>query len=79
MLDTLELGYNIAKAPLYYVRSGLVALTIGRSRNSGVYGYNWSSRSYSTATSAYDLYFNAADVTVSNGNNRHFGFPLSYL
>ena len=50
--DDNSLGYNIAKAPLYYVRSGYVHLNLGRSRYSGVLGYNWSSRSYSAATSA---------------------------
>ena len=62
------------------MRSGYLDLSIGRLRVSGVGGYHWSSRSYSAATSAYYLAFNAADVLPSNYYYlRWFAFPLRCL
>ena len=63
------------------MRSGYVALTVsaGTFRNTGQYGFWWSSRSYSTTTSAYLLDFNASTVYPSNYNSRWDGFPLRCL
>ena len=62
-----------------YVRSGDVDLNRGRSSYSGVDGFGWSSRSYSTATSAYYLGFNATVVYPSVNTNRWHGYPLRCL
>ena len=74
-------SYNIAREPLYFVRSGYVYLNNGSLRYFGLSGYGWSRSSvaYSSATSAnaYNLKFNAGTVYPSNGpNNRWNGFPV---
>ena len=78
--------YNIAAAPLYFVRSGDLNPNDGKSWNAGLYGYWWSSRGSSTrydgvaTPSAYNLNFNATGVNPSNGpNNRYNGFSLRCL
>jgi len=74
-------NYNIAAAPLYFVRSGYVYLpsTAGTLRNAGIDGIYWSSRS-GAATYAYDLGFNATGAFPSAGpNSRWHGFPLRCL
>ena len=80
--------YNIAAAPLYFVRSGDVELriTTGTFRGAGAYGIYWSSLASSTRAdgaaipSAYYLHFNATGVRPSNGpDNRYRGFPLRCL
>ncbi len=74
-------NYNIAAAPLYFVRSGYVDLpnTAGTLRYAGVYGYWWSSRG-DAATGAYYLRFTATGVYPSRGpNSRWNGFPLRCL
>ena len=80
--------YNIAAAPLYFVRSGVVdpTYTAGTFRHAGVIGYEWSSRGSSTHAngsaipSTYNLNFNATTVYPSNGpNERYIGLPLRCL
>lgn len=39
----LDLFYNIAKALLYFVRSGVIGPKDGRFRNAGDFGFWWSS------------------------------------
>lgn len=69
--------YNIASAPLSYVRSGDVSLVYGTLRIAGGYGYGWSAQSYSSGgTNAYNLYFGASDVAPSYGSNRNIAFPI---
>ena len=73
-------NYNIAAAPLYFVRSGYIELpsTAGTLRNAGLNADYWSSRG-SAAANAYGLGF-ATAVYPSNGpNNRWYGFPLRCL
>ena len=73
-------SYNIAEAPLYFVRSGYVAIGNGRLMYSGIYGFGWSSRSNSSDIYyAYGLGFNASSVHPSNGINRWYGFSLRCL
>ncbi len=73
-------NYNIAAAPLYFVRSGYVYLpnTAGTLRYAGLHGDWWSARG-DAATSAYGLYFNATGVYPSNGDVRWHGYPLRCL
>ncbi len=78
------LGYNIAKAPLYFVRSGYVAILSGRLGVSGIYGYSWSISAavYTNVTtaSAYFLGFDAVDVIQTDGlSGRWGGYPLRWL
>ena len=79
-------NYNIAAAPLYFVRSGRLNLTVsaGTLGNAGINGYEWSSRgaayTSSTSAAAYSLAFNDSTVYPSGGpNNRWYGFPLRCL
>ena len=77
-------SYNIAREPLYFVRSGWVNLNNSALRNFGLVGYGWSRSSvaYSSATSAnaYYLLFNADTVYPSFGPfNRYYGFPVRCL
>ena len=82
-------NYNIAAAPLYFVRSGYVYLpgvSGATFRGAGIYGYDWSSRASSTRSdgaaipSAYYLDFNASTVHPSFGPyERWRGFPLRCL
>ena len=80
-------NYNIAAAPLYFVRSGHVSLanTAGTLRVAGTYGHYWSSRASSTnasgisVPSAYNLYFLASNVNPSYSDVRYRGFPLRCL
>ena len=77
-------NYNIAREPLYFVRSGLVILHTGTLRYFGYHGYDWSRSSvaYSSATSAnaYGLFATASGVYPSNGPDlRYYGFPVRCL
>ncbi len=78
-------NYNIAREPLYFVRSGFVPLHIGSLRNFGINGYDWSriATAYGTGTwdaLAYDLAFNAGTVYPSGGPyHRWDGFPVRCL
>ncbi len=78
--------YNIAAAPLYFVRSGGVdpSVTAGTFRYAGQLGYGWSSRAAaytsSTSATAYNLAFNESTVYPSDGpNHRWVGFSLRCL
>ena len=81
--------YNIAAAPLYFVRSGYVSLpgvSGATFRDAGIRGYGWSSRASSTRAngsaipSAYYLEFVASAVGPSNGPyDRWLSFPLRCL
>ena len=78
--------YNIAKAPLYFVRSGYVGINHGRLWLSGIYGYDWSSTASSTrddgaaVPSGYYLLFDATGVLPASGpRHRWNGFPLRCL
>ena len=77
-------NYNIAREPLYFVRSGAVYLNLGALRGYGESGWGWSRSAvaYGSATSAtaYHLYFNPSDVNPSGGpRNRWFGYPVRCL
>ena len=78
--------YNIAAAPLYFVRSGYVDLDNGKFWDAGITGYWWSSRGSSTHASSavtpsgYILGFDATDVHPSYGPfNRYIGRSLRCL
>ena len=71
-------GYNIAKAPLYYVRSGFIDLNLGYSRYLAIGGYRWSSRSYSIAAISYSFAFDEADAYPSGNFDRSASFPLRW-
>ena len=77
-------NYNIAREPLYFVRSGDVHLTNGSLRLSGLIGYDWSRSAvaYSSATLAYSYWFefNTSESRPSTGpHNRWYGFPVRCL
>ncbi len=81
LIATDGVNYNIAAAPLYFVRSGYVHLpnTAGTLRHAGLHGDWWSSRG-DAATGAYHLNFTATGVSPSFGpDNRWHGFPLRCL
>ena len=77
-------SYNIAREPLYFVRSGNVYVDYGALRGYGESGWGWSRSAvaYGSATSAfaYQLYFNPSVVHPSNGPfYRYYGFPVRCL
>ena len=77
-------NYNIAREPLYFVRSGSVTLDYGALRGYGESGWGWSRSAvaYGSAASAnaYPLYFNPSVVNPSYGPyNRWRGFPVRCL
>ncbi len=68
----------------YFVRSGLVGLNRGSTRNLGDLGFNWSrsSNDYSSVTwaTAYNLRFSIGGVSPSYGPDaRWYGFPVRCL
>ena len=65
--------------PNYFVRSGYIIPTDGKSWNAGILGHWWTSRSYSNITATYYLGFYASDVYPSNSSYRYYGFPLRCL
>ncbi len=75
--------YNIAAAPLYFVRSGYLNPNDGKSWNAGIYGYWWSSRAAaytsSTSATAYHLEFHESTVYPSGEGRRYVGRPLRCL
>ena len=77
-VESADGKYNIAEAPLYFVRSGYTHINIGKLRYSGENGYEWSSLANSSDLRyAYYLAFDASDVYPSNdGHNRWIAFPL---
>ena len=74
-------SYNIAEAPLYFVRSGRLDTEVNASLKwSGINSYTWSSRAYSSDLRyAYRLSFDASDVLPSYNANRWAGFSLRCL
>ncbi len=78
-------NYNIAREPLYFVRSGNVHLNNGSLRDSGRTGYDWSRSAVAYgvgtwAANAYYLAFDLSTVYPSYGpDNRYYGFPVRCL
>ena len=72
-------SYNIARSPLYFVRSGYVRPYGPGLGNAGLSGYYWSSTPYSNGVSAYNLTFDTTGVSPSNYGNRYGGFSLRCL
>ena len=79
-------NYNIAREPLYFVRSGYIHLSSANRLlvEMGSRGRNWvaSAFTYSNAawSVAYNFDFRASGVNPSGGpNNRYFGFPVRCL
>ncbi len=79
-------SYNIAGAPLHFVRSGLVNRGYGSARYLGLDGDYWSTTASpvynggSAALTGYDLDFGASGVYPSDGPlNRWLGFPIRCL
>ena len=72
--------YNIAKAPLYYVRSGYMTTRNGALMQPGLYGTSWSSRAYSDATNAWHVSFGPVErIGLIVSNARIHAFPLRGL
>ena len=77
-------SYNIAREPLYFVRSGYVDLGTGAMRRFGVNGYGWSriATVYGAGTwnaRAFYLDFSASGVNPSGDYVRWYGFPVRCL
>ena len=77
-------NYNIAREPLYFVRSGHVALYTGALRGFGLNGYGWSriATVYGAGTwdaKAFALNFHASGVLPSDNNVRWLAFPVRCL
>ena len=76
-------NYNIAREPLYFVRSGFVRLDHGSVRSFGISGYGWSriGVGYASATSAtaYSLLASASGVAPSDNYVRWYSFPVRCL
>lgn len=62
-----------------YFRSGYVNISIGYLKNSGAYGYNWSSRKASDALYTHFLDFDMSDLYPSYGSFCWYGLPLRCL
>ncbi len=77
-------SYNIAREPLYFVRSGDINLGYGSARASSIIGYGWSNSaviyaSFNSATT-YDLRFDTGATFPSAGpGTRSYGFPVRCL
>ena len=69
---------NIISLPLAFVRSGYVGLNDGRAYVVGRNLYGWS-RVTVSASVAYGLGVNPAEVYPSGSLNRWYGFPLRCL
>lgn len=61
---------------LYYVRGGYTDLNTGSLRSAGGNSLYWSSTTYPTATSAYGLGFNSANVFPSYDSTRFNSFSV---
>ena len=66
---------NIVKAPLFFVRSGVVNPNLQYLGSAGLSGYYWSSVAYSSSN-AYDLTFASSGVDPSRDNYRYLGFSV---
>ena len=72
----MDLNYNIASPPLYFVRSGVVDLLLGSLQDTvggGVYMWSDVPRQ-SDETRSYFLSVNATDIDVSGYSRRFFAF-----
>ena len=69
---------TIVQLPLAFVRSGYVNVNDGKVYVVGLSGYG-RSRTASSSTDAYYLYFYPTDVYPSYSNRRWYGFPLRCL
>ena len=79
-------SYNIAGAPLHFVRSGYVGRNVGSARNLGINGYYWSTTASpvygngSAALTGYNLDFAASGVDPSHGPYRRWdALPIRCL
>ena len=77
-------SYNIAREPLYFVRSGSVFLNTGALRAFGLDGNDWSRSATAYGAGAWDakafsLHFDASGVRPSDINVRWFGLPVRCL
>ena len=77
-------SYNIAREPLYFVRSGDVYLGTGALRGFGFSGNGWSRIATVYGAGTWDakacaLAFNASGVNPSDNNVRWYGFPVRCL
>ena len=73
-------NYNIAEAPLYFVRSGRIYLPAPRPfYYAGQNGGYWSSAPSPSGGSAYNLNYSLSGVNLSNNNNRFDGDSLRCL
>ncbi len=73
-VESADGQYNIAKAPLYFVRSGFYGLGYGGLRHTGLSNYLWSSRAASVGR-AYSL----ATTSSSSDYGQDLAFPLRCL
>ncbi len=77
-VESADGQYNIAKAPLYFVRSGEIHAIWGKIAFTAERGYLWSSTSAETLAFYFGVYNDY--VSSSNGNDsRWIGFPLRCL
>ena len=73
-------NYNIAEAPLYFVRSGsLLYDDPSPLLGAGQYGVYWSSFAHSYSYIAYYLYFSSSGVYLSTNYGRFYGDSLRCL
>ena len=83
-------SYNIAQAPLYFVRSGLITMSgewidinddvmEGILVGVGIQGFLWSSYAYSHISVGRNLYFYSTGVYPSSGGDRFYAFSLRCL
>ncbi len=77
-------SYNIAREPLYFVRSGNIVLSAGELTLAGHYGRAWSNTAAGYGPSSWDAaYYFIFDTWASypshGPNNRWDGFPVRCL
>ena len=80
-MESADGQYNIAKAPLYFVRSGGVYINNGALVEMGQNAFGWSShKETSVEQYVYVLHFNPTDLTSAYGVEEHYyAFPLRCL
>ncbi len=78
MLLTDGVNYNIAEAPLYFVRSGNIGIATGKLEVASERGFIWSSYAGSDVNYTYSLVINADNIIPSGYGyrNRWHAFPL---
>ncbi len=75
ILSADGVDYNIAEAPLYFVRSGAIGIDYGRLWTAGDTGYYTSSFTFSNANQSYRIGFSTVPYPSSVGR-RFTAFPL---